>query len=214
MTIDDFSTFAKRLFWAMETAKKTNQSELARAAGIKPQSVQYLLDPKRSATGSKHTPALARELGVDSDWLATGKGKPLNDANRREKPPVSAASEASSEKDWRVGHVRPLTWEELMSLKRKDDLPALFQVAAPDNSMAPRLRQGVKATFERDLEPQVSDGVLVRDSAGELHIRIYRRGRPGTWEAHALNDDFAPLVSDRDGLEVWAVLTAVEGRWS
>jgi transcriptional regulator with XRE-family HTH domain len=113
-----------------------------------------------------------------------------------------------------IEQIVSMLWEELMGLKLKGELPPLFQVAAPDNAMSPRLRQGVKATFERDLVPQFGDGVLVKDNAGELHIRYYRRGRPGTWEAHAESEDYAPLVSDRDGLEIWAVLTAVEGRWS
>ncbi|RTL31104.1 MAG: hypothetical protein EKK47_08795 [Burkholderiales bacterium] len=72
-------SYAGRLLWAMRRAGKTNQSELARTVGVKPQSIQYLCDPQAGAQGSSHTPSLARVLGVQADWLATGQGKPLAD---------------------------------------------------------------------------------------------------------------------------------------
>lgn len=142
--------------------------------------------------------------GYAALWIAKGVGPKFK----------KSVAHDMSHQAGSIETVRSMLWEELVLLKTKEELPPVFQVPAADNSMAPRLRQEVKATFERDLTPQLGDGVLVRDSAGDLHIRIYRRGRPGTWEAHALNEDFAPLLSDRDGLEVWAVLTAVDGRWS
>lgn len=72
----EWSNYTGRLLWAMSQAGKSNQSELARAVGVKPQSIQYLCDPNSGARGSSHTPSLARELGVDAEWLATGQGHP------------------------------------------------------------------------------------------------------------------------------------------
>lgn len=72
----EWESYAGRLLWAMRRAGKTNQSELARAVGVKPQSIQYLCDPQSGARGSSHTPSLARVLGVQADWLATGQGTP------------------------------------------------------------------------------------------------------------------------------------------
>lgn len=72
----EWGSYTGRLLWAMNRAGKTNQSELARAVGIKPQSIQYLCDPNSGARGSSHTPSLARELGVGAEWLATGLGQP------------------------------------------------------------------------------------------------------------------------------------------
>jgi hypothetical protein len=74
----EWSSYSGRLMWAMRRAGKTNQSELARAIGVKPQSIQYLCDPDSGAQGSTHTPALARELGVMADWLARGEGQPTD----------------------------------------------------------------------------------------------------------------------------------------
>ncbi|MBI2733500.1 MAG: helix-turn-helix transcriptional regulator [Aquabacterium sp.] len=75
--ISDWSSYTARLLWAMNRAGKTNQSELARAVGVKPQSIQYLCDPHSGARGSSHTPSLARELGVSAEWLSTGQGQPM-----------------------------------------------------------------------------------------------------------------------------------------
>jgi hypothetical protein len=72
-----WATYSGRLLWAMQQAGKTNQSELARVIGVRPQSIQYLCRPGSSAQGSSHTPALARELGVLADWLARGEGQPF-----------------------------------------------------------------------------------------------------------------------------------------
>ncbi len=76
--MNEWKTYSGRLLWAMRRAGKTNQSELARAIGIRPQSIQYLCNPESGAQGSTHTPALARELGVLSDWLARGDGEPTD----------------------------------------------------------------------------------------------------------------------------------------
>lgn len=74
---NEWGSYTGRLLWAMHQAGKNNQSELARAVGVKPQSIQYLCDPQSGARGSSHTPSLARELGVGAEWLATGLGQPL-----------------------------------------------------------------------------------------------------------------------------------------
>jgi len=194
----------------LEREFQGKQSVLADRAGIARSYLARMLkeaghkDCKRM--GEDMAMKLEDRLGLVSGTLLT----PIDD----EVSPDQQVDHSVSERAWRMYQIGTPTWEQLLMMKSRDELATHFQVAAPDNSMAPRLRLGVKATFERDLTPQFGDAVLVRDGSGELHIRVYRRGRPGTWEAHALNDDFAPLVSDRDGLEVWAVLTAVEGRWS
>lgn len=80
MKLDEWRNYAGRLGWAMRRSGRTNQSELARAIGVKPQAIQYLCDAEAGARGSSHTPALARELGVRADWLARGDGEPLEPA--------------------------------------------------------------------------------------------------------------------------------------
>ena len=55
----EWENYSGRLLWAMRRAGKTNQSELARAIGVKPQSIQYLCNPLSGAQGSLHTPAVS-----------------------------------------------------------------------------------------------------------------------------------------------------------
>lgn len=93
-------------------------------------------------------------------------------------------------------------------------LAQIFWTTLPDDSMAPRAPAGKKVCFDRRLKPQPGDGVLVKDAAGGVYFRIYRSGPAGRWKAAALNDAYDPLDSERDGLEVLAVLMAEEGRWS
>jgi hypothetical protein len=76
--MNEWKTFTGRLLWAMSRAGKTNQSELARAVGVKPQSIQYLCRADSGAQGSTHTPALAHELRVAAHWLASGEGHPAD----------------------------------------------------------------------------------------------------------------------------------------
>jgi transcriptional regulator with XRE-family HTH domain len=191
---------------AWRVAQGMNTRQLADLVGTSRQNIENFeagqVDQPRYLT------KLARVMGYQfTDELLAQKPPPME-------TPQAEGAHSMIYPGWTMEEIRPMLWEELQMLERKEDLPPLFQVQAPDNAMAPRLRQGVRATFDRNLVAQVGDGVLVRDSAGELHIRYYRRGRAGTWEAHAESEHTAPLVSDRDGLKVMAVLIAVEGRWS
>lgn len=91
LRMTEWTTYAGRLMWAMAHAGKTNQSELARAIGIKPQSIQYLCRRDAGAQGSKHTAALAEALGVSSQWLARNEGPPIHSASE-----VPRAAETSA----------------------------------------------------------------------------------------------------------------------
>lgn len=71
-------TYATRLKWAMKEDRDApvGQTELAKAVGCRPQTIQHLLDPKKNAQGSRYTAAIAQYLAVSAIWLATGKGEP------------------------------------------------------------------------------------------------------------------------------------------
>lgn len=94
------------------------------------------------------------------------------------------------------------------------DLPAVFSVAVPDDSMAPRVKRGDVVRFQRDLEPKAGDGVLVVDETGTWYFRLYRVRRVGEWEAHPIHPDFQPLLAAADKLRLVAVLIGIESqRW-
>lgn len=62
----------------MERAGRMSQSKLARAIGVKPQAIQYLLNPANGATGSKHVFAIAKTLNVSPTWLGGGAAEMLS----------------------------------------------------------------------------------------------------------------------------------------
>ena len=96
-------------------------------------------------------------------------------------------------------------------IKMKAKLPEAFKVAAPDDSMAPRLKVGQIVEFEVGLELRPGDGVLVRDPEGTPCIRRCRRVR-GEWEAYAEDgDNHLPFPFGSD--QLLAVLVGVHARW-
>lgn len=75
------STYTERLELAMTCAglnPRTDQSELARrvGGGVKPQTIQYLLNHDKNPKGSTYTSQIAAALGCDPLWLAKGVGQP------------------------------------------------------------------------------------------------------------------------------------------
>lgn len=105
-----------------------------------------------------------------------------------------------------------IKWEDLM--EQRERLPEKFESTAPDDSMAPRVREGQMVTFQRGLEPRAGDGVLVADRDGHFYLRVYRMRKPGHWTAQPLNDAYEELDSAADGLEVVAVVVGVQARWA
>jgi SOS-response transcriptional repressor LexA len=106
-----------------------------------------------------------------------------------------------------------LTWTALMTTTTP--LPALFRVAAPDDSMAPRVRAGEIVEFSTTETPRPGDGVLVRTAQGGLYFRRYRQAHGDAWEAYPVNEAYRTLASDRDELTLVAVLVGIPSqRWS
>jgi len=64
------NTYAKRLIHAIKL-RNTSQSELARAVGVKPQSIQYLC---KEGTKSTHSVKIAEILKINPQWLTDGIG--------------------------------------------------------------------------------------------------------------------------------------------
>jgi phage repressor protein C with HTH and peptisase S24 domain len=97
-----------------------------------------------------------------------------------------------------------------------EPLPPVFWLPMPDDAMAPRLAAGDSAKITVGLHPRPGDGVLLRDTGGNLFVRLYRVRNPGEWTAQAINPAFASLDAGRDDLVVIGVVTGVElpGRWA
>jgi predicted XRE-type DNA-binding protein len=96
-----------------------------------------------------------------------------------------------------------LTWEQVM---QSQELPERFIVESPDDALSPRLPRGTAVVFERASAAQPGECVLVRDKRGATHMRRYVQGISAAFTAQALNDAYASLDSERDGLVVLAVM--------
>lgn len=160
-------------------------------------------DPKKSF-GEKIARKIEDGMGWPRGWLDTPQDKTPRAA---EGWTYQQAQHLSLTTSNMVPH---LEWEELMTAA----LPRKFEVTLPDDSMAPRAKSGQLVTLQSDLTPQPGDGVLVSDAHGNHFLRIYRQRRPGHWEAHATNEAYQALDSERDGLTVLAVLVGVQARWA
>lgn len=150
-----------------------------------------------SAPARKRLSFVAEALGLTLEQLtllASGQELPTQAAH-----PLSEADAMLSSPF--------LEWGVLIMKK----LPQAFKVAAPDDSMAPRLKAGQIAEFEVGLDPRPGDGVLVRNADGDPCIRRCRRAR-GEWEAYAEDgDNHLPFAFGQD--QLLAVLVGIHARW-
>jgi hypothetical protein len=103
-----------------------------------------------------------------------------------------------------------VTWEAIM---KGDELPAVFEMLAPDEALMPEVRAGQKIKVTLGDRPRANDGILVQDSAGNYYMRRYREGRAGTWTAASNNPGFEPLDPGRDSLTIIGVVS-IERRLS
>jgi phage repressor protein C with HTH and peptisase S24 domain len=94
--------------------------------------------------------------------------------------------------------------------KAVERLPDLLEATLQDDSMEPRFHAGQRVRFDKRVQPKPGHGVLVADRAGRCFFRKYGGGLPARWKAHPLNDAYEPLDSERDGLQLVAVLTGFD----
>lgn len=203
------STLKQRLALAMAHRPKVRSADLARACGVQPPSVADWLSGKTKTMKAEPLRRAAEFLGCNRDWLGSGIGLPdwSDEQHPSEGAPLrGVVAQILSQP---LNSNCPLiSWGAVLDT---DPLPASFRVAIPDDSMAPRLQPGQEVELATGQQPGAGSGVLVRDSSGLLYFRAYRPGRGSHWEAYPLNQAYQTLDSQRDGLELLAVLAAVRG---
>lgn len=106
------------------------------------------------------------------------------------------------------------TWGQLMSEVQNKTLAGMFRVTLPDDAMGEKAKAGSVWLFLRDEAPKFGDAVIVKDSHGGLHFRLYRQGdAPGTFEAHAVNANYKSFNSVEHGLVVIGVMRIPMAGW-
>lgn len=87
------------------------------------------------------------------------------------------------------------------------ELPAVFEIAMPDDAMAPEIPAGRQLIFERtSTMPRPGTRILIADGSGRRHVRRFAEGRDGAWRALPDNRAHMDLDSHQDRLELLAVL--------
>lgn len=97
-----------------------------------------------------------------------------------------------------------LNWEDLLT---ETELPTLFELTMPDDSMEPFTPRGTVLVLCRGASPVPGHGILVRNAGGEMFIRMYQQGPAGRWIAQPRNQAYAALDSERDELQIIATVT-------
>jgi len=222
-----WNTYAGRLLWAMQRAGKTNQSELARAIGVKPQSIQYLCGPDSRARGSTHTPALAHELQVSADWLARGTGLPTE----LEQTGIPAESSTVDYVVTPAAHVKVVGAlklsgaDEIERLAPSDDdaaghvrVPVLddtvHAMRIKGNALAPYVKDGqflLLQTAGRDLAAE--ENIVITLASGKVLIRELMYKRADSVVVLPVEGGQPEAIEVADILRIDVVLCVAPGRW-
>lgn len=212
-------TYSKRLTWAMaQTTPPTSQSELARAIGVSPQTIQYLCDPLRNAHGSKHSSAIAEFLGVNSLWLAEGKGprRPaLSENNVEPAPalrsfkdvPVVGTVEAGpdgylEEIGYPTGH-----GDGVVEYPAKDKNAYALRVRG--ESMRPRIKSGEYIVVEPHTVAHAGDDVVVICRDGRKMVKELLYTRDGEVTLGSINDGFKPISIREEDIDAIHYVAAI-----
>lgn len=182
-------TYAERLEYALKLAN-TSQAELARQAGIKQQSIQYLCSSPK-ARGSKYTTVFAKVLDVNAEWLATGKGairhEPSNvspgPAIRGMVPLISWVSAGR----WREPDISlesPLEW-----LPVTFTTPNVFALRIEGDSMEPDYPPGHIIFVDPDAKPEAMDLVVALNGSDEATFKRLTKEN-GVWYLTPLNERY------------------------
>lgn len=226
--MDEWTSYAGRLLWAMRRAGKTNQSELARTVGIKPQSIQYLCRPEAGAQGSKHTAALAVALGVSSRWLARNEGSPdaAEGPGAAGEPGGLAAYEgAAAHQAGVVGSYRVSGSGDV----EKIDLPAgetdghvLLPLLVPHtqavrvkgNALAPFVKDGQYLLIQASGAVQPEENIVITLKSGRTLIRELMHDRADTLVVLPLHGGQPEAIERHDIAQVFPILCALpRSRW-
>lgn len=170
-------------------AKGLDKSQLASALKVTYQAIDKL-DKKGGSLGSKNNILAAKLLGLNPEWLATGKGakQASGVVSLAEAIPMSAGK---MKPIWVVGRgsggqMPERVWtdadhpvgvtDQFAEEASADPHAFLIEVVGP--SMVPRYNPGEFALVEPGTEPEVEDDVLVRLADGQTLLKqlLSKRG--------------------------------------
>lgn len=186
-----YVTEATDRFEAAYKERGYTQESLAKALGYRsPGTIGNAL-----ARGSlpKNMPEFEQLTGINAHWIKTGLG-----------PKYVSESEAQrlSHPSFKVPQ-KPMTMRELEMNVR---LPDAFEVELEDDAMAPDFPKGCVVRFRAASAAEFGNRVLIKDSKGRLHFRLYAQSAEAPWIGLATHPAFIAMRPE-SGAEVVAIKT-------
>ncbi|KMY38361.1 LexA family protein [Aeromonas caviae] len=169
---------------------------------------------------------LAAALGVSVDWLLTGKEEGTMGASEPPFPGYRNVEPAEIPQGTRVpilSYVQAGQWREMCEQATGFDGNVEYVTASVDigprgfglwlrgNSMTPQFNEGDLVIVDPDEQPRPGDFVVAKNGSEEATFKKYRpRGidenGQEVFELVPLNDDYPPMHSDRQHIEIIGVM--------
>jgi phage repressor protein C with HTH and peptisase S24 domain len=212
------SALKDRLRLAMDGPPAVSQAELARAAGVKAHSVSDWLSGRTKNLEGSNLLAAAKALGVNAEWLATGRGpmKAGSDVAVSRYRIAEATEDSGAESiefsnargscgggsmSWDDDYRQPLlkepSWFRRYQVKPRDALA----VWADGDSMANFIVDGDIAIFDTSKKTPKSGMIFLIDHPDGLRIKRLRREIDGSWILESDNPDKRRFPDERVGLD-------------
>ncbi len=189
------------------TQKGVSQSDLARRAGIKQQTVNYLI--KSKSQGSSYAVRIASALGINPAWLQEGVGSPLD--------PMIAIGSGDGLSSTRAHWVPKVQAAEVKVFLESGDSagprvvtafdvsPGSFAMDVVGRSMSPDLKDGDEVVIDVQLKPEPGDFVIALEG-DVLLLRRYRELAANVFELVPSNADFPVVRSSEADIRLVGVV--------
>lgn len=204
---------------------KLSQLELANRIGITRVSVGKWESGLNQPKG-RYLNDLAAALGVSVDWLLTGKEEGTTGVAESPFAGYRNVEPAVIPQGGRVpilSYVQAGNWREMCEQATTFDGNVEYVTASVDigpcgfglwlrgNSMTPQFNEGDLVIVDPDEQPRPGDFVVAKNGSDEATFKKYRpRGidenGQEVFELVPLNDDYPPMYSDRQHIEIIGVM--------
>lgn len=213
-----------RIF-SRRSALGLSKTALAKAVGVADVSVGKWESGQNQPKG-RYLNDLAAALGVSVDWLLTGKEE--GTAGVAESPfagyrNVEPAVIPQGGRVPILSYVQAGNWREMCEQATTFDGNVEYVTASVDigpcgfglwlrgNSMTPQFNEGDLVIVDPDEQPRPGDFVVAKNGSDEATFKKYRpRGidenGQEVFELVPLNDDYPPMYSDRQHIEIIGVM--------
>ncbi len=166
--------FLDRIQQVIDKLFKGNQAAFARAIGIKPTTLSnYFSDKKATKPSSEFVLLVAQNIGVDGNWLLTGKGDMgVEVANTKDKQGDKIDTHAPNSPGKIVGNVKYDQKQQVRELVNEKTTEEIVEIHCPDDLHqieVLNVRVDYLVSENKKQEDTIAD---LRDTVKELRAHI------------------------------------------